>query len=668
MKLSPFLFLASTAAALAAPPLPTWRHLSSRRGELPEPNGGTQQTAAITFDIDGDGAADMVIAERTRAPSLTWTRFTGSGWQKHIIDGTPQVPEAGGAFFDVDGDGDPDLIIGGDYRSDELWWYENPRPDDSPTVPWKRHLIKKGHGNQHHDQAVADFLGFGRPQIIFWNQGARKLLLAEPPADPRAEGPWPLIEVLDTRADPVARKQEGMAVADIDGDGKPDLVAGVYWFKHLGGHRFQPVRVSPQVGRLAAGRFKPGCPPQIVVAPGDGDGPLLLLECGGNPLVSSSWTSRDLLGSRLVHGHCLEVADINGDGHLDIFCGEMGKWTHDQVNPDHPDARAWILYGDGGGNFHPTLFFSGICFHESRVADVNGDGRLDIMNKPYRWDTPRLDVWLNQGSGDSVTASTHREHFSGTLGMELWTYRRAAQADLPATLQLIRGLGLEDIETSGFYGRSAAEFRVLLDQAGLTCRSLISSYERLSQEPEAVAADARTVGAEYVIVAGIPRKANLTLDETRQAAADFNRWGRLLGEHGLRFGYHPHGFEFVPFGDGTLFDLLLQETLPELVTFELDIFWFSHAGADPVAYLNRWPGRFELMHLKDMQVGTPTGVPTGKAPRETNVALGAGRLPMSDILRAAAKAGVKRYYIEDESPRAAQQVPASLRYLGTVRF
>jgi len=378
--------------ATAQVPLPSWKHLSSKSGDLPAPNGGKQQTACVVADFDRDGRADVVIAERTQAPAIILLRQTAKGWEKLVVDDTQQRPEAGGVAHDVDGDGDLDLIIGGDSRSDELWWYENPCPNFNAQTPWKRRLIKKGGGKAHHDQVVADFKGTGKPQLMFWNQGARKLFMAEIPDNPRTADSWPLVEILETSNVKTAIKQEGMAAFDVDGDGQTDLLAGLYWFKHEGDNKFRPIPIAEHPGRIAAGHFKPGKIAQIILAPGDGNGPLWFIECNGNPTDPTAWSRRRLLERDVLSGHTLAVADINGDGHLDIFCAEM------HTPGPKEKCAAWILYGDGQGHFQTQQLSVGIGNHDSRVADVNGDGRLDIVTKPYTWDTPRWDLWINLGS------------------------------------------------------------------------------------------------------------------------------------------------------------------------------------------------------------------------------------------------------------------------------
>lgn len=250
------------------------------------------------------------------------------------------------------------------------------------------------------------------------------------------------------------------------------------------------------------------------------------------------------------------------------------------------------------------------------------------------------------------------------LGMELWTYRHQAAVDLPGTLATIRKLGLTTIETSGFYGRSALEFRRLLNRTGLTCAAIIVGYGRLEKDFPGVVSDARTVGARYVVTAGFPHHNPLTPEDVRRAAANFNIWGAKLKRLGLQFGYHPHGFEFVPYGTGTLFDFLLAETNNKTVGYELDTYHFVRGGADPVRYLKKYPCRFILGHLKDMAKGTPTGwryadVKVGK----TSVVLGTGTVNFPAFFAAARKSAIRIYYIEDESPFVRAQVPKSLDYL-----
>jgi len=168
---------------------PPWKRLSSAKGDLPVPSTSDQQTGSMVGDIDGDGCLDFVITNRRKGDAAIWMQNTAQGRKQHIIDPGPLNIEAGGVLFDIDGDGRLDLVAGGDNSSNEVWWWENPHPDYDR--PWKRHTIKQSDKTQHHDLMIGDVLGPGRPQLVFWNQGASALLLAPIPENPRTRpSPW----------------------------------------------------------------------------------------------------------------------------------------------------------------------------------------------------------------------------------------------------------------------------------------------------------------------------------------------------------------------------------------------------------------------------------------------------------------------------------------------
>ncbi|MEO8425789.1 MAG: sugar phosphate isomerase/epimerase [Verrucomicrobiota bacterium] len=678
-----------------------WTQLSSKKGELPAPGDSTQQTGAVVADFDKNGVNDFVLSFRKVPPALVWYRRTENGWDRYVIEKDFLTVEAGGAVFDIDGDGDLDLVFGGDYQSREVWWWENPYPNYDPNISWKRHIIKKDGKTQHHDQVFGDFKGTGQPQLAFWNQQAKTIFLADIPTDPRNTEPWPVVAIFSGEAGERGDQgkflyAEGMSAADIDADGKADLLAGNYWFKYRRGNEFTPIKVGTIGGRIKAGQFKPGKYPQIVIAPGDGVGPLKWYECTGNPTNSADWFGHDLAGRDMIHGHTLEVGDIDGDGHLDIFATEMAKWTEQRSDPDNPKAKAWIFYGDGRGTFRQTELVTGNGFHEGRLADLDGDGDLDILNKPYNWDAPRVDVWLNNGTGPRnrragvlpapgqlaakepagqagrlpyVNGIALRGSFQGPLGLQLYSLRFEMKKNIPTTLALARKMGFEEIEGGTFAGTSPQKSRELLDNADLKCASIGTSYEVLRGDLDNLINMAKTLGAGYVMCAWIPHeKGKFNEQNCRDASAVFNRAGEKLRAAGLRFAYHPHGFEFQPWKAGTLFDLMMAETKPEFVTFELDVFWAAHGGADPVKLLQRYGPRFELMHIKDLRKGAPTGILTGSAPDSDSVAVGAGQVDWPAVLREAQRAGLRHYFIEDEAVEAVDQIPQSVRYLEQVKW
>ncbi len=256
--------------------------------------------------------------------------------------------------------------------------------------------------------------------------------------------------------------------------------------------------------------------------------------------------------------------------------------------------------------------------------------------------------------------------FKGPVGLQLYSLRAQLAKDIPGSLGRVLNFGIRYLELAGTYTMSPDRFKRQLDTAGLIPVSGHFSYERFRDHLEDVIREAKTFGLQYVGCAWIPGP----FDEQtcREAASVFNRAGAALAAEGMKFFYHIHGYEFRPMKGGTLFDLLISTTKPDLVCFEMDIFWAVHAGQDPVKIFERYGSRFELMHLKDMKKGTPTGLFTGSSDVGNDVSLGAGMINLPAALKAARKAGVKWYFVEDESPASADQIPKSLRYLENVKF
>ncbi|WP_057936385.1 sugar phosphate isomerase/epimerase family protein [Algoriphagus resistens] len=248
-------------------------------------------------------------------------------------------------------------------------------------------------------------------------------------------------------------------------------------------------------------------------------------------------------------------------------------------------------------------------------------------------------------------------------GMVSYTYRNSFSKDLPATLDTLQAMGITDMEFSNLFGHTASDIKKELDKRGMHCSSFGVGYKDLMEKTATVAENAKTLGAEFVRVAWVPHEGKFTEETARQTIADFNTVGKVLREdYSLTFCYHNHGYEFEPHGDGTLFDLIIQETEPAYVSFEMDILWTFFPGADPAALLEKYGNRFKLMHMKDLRKGV-VGNMSGGTPTENDVTLGTGQLDLPKIIGAAKKAGIQHFYIEDESPIYYQQVPKSIAYL-----
>ena len=259
--------------------------------------------------------------------------------------------------------------------------------------------------------------------------------------------------------------------------------------------------------------------------------------------------------------------------------------------------------------------------------------------------------------------------FKGPTGLQLYSLREMMKAQGPAvTLDKAKEYGFKYVEVADLGGWSPAEFKSQLERRGLVPIGKHFPYGRLQSDIDGVIREAKALGIPYVGCAWIDHKNPFDEKQCRAAAAVFNRAGAELAKHGLKFYYHNHGYEFQPFGQGTLFDLLVAETDPKNVYFQMDVLWTVLPGQDPAKLLAKYPNRWLLLHLKDLKKGVPLGSLTGGTALTNDVALGTGQVKWPALFQAAQKAGVKYYFIEDESPTVVEQIPQSLRFLESLAW
>ncbi len=269
---------------------------------------------------------------------------------------------------------------------------------------------------------------------------------------------------------------------------------------------------------------------------------------------------------------------------------------------------------------------------------------------------------------ETLYAQKNKPIFPQTPGMVSFTYRNSFTIEVSATLDTLKNLGIKDMEFSNLFGMKAADIRKMLDDRGMFCSSFGVSYPDLTTKTREVGENVKILGAKYVRVAYIAHEGIFTQEMAQKAVENFNTAGKVLkDEFGITFCYHNHGYEFVPYENGTLMDYIIQKTDSKYVSFEIDILWSFIHGQDPVKLIAKYPGRFKLMHLKDLRKGAELNASGGTAV-ENDVALGSGQLDIPSILKAAKKAGIKHYYIEDESPAYAKQVPQSMDYLKSLKY
>jgi sugar phosphate isomerase/epimerase len=244
------------------------------------------------------------------------------------------------------------------------------------------------------------------------------------------------------------------------------------------------------------------------------------------------------------------------------------------------------------------------------------------------------------------------------VGLQLYTVRHEMERDVEGTIARVAATGYKEVEFAGYFKKTPAEVRALLDRHGLTAPSAHIGSIAPDAWREGLDA-AHTIGHSYVVVPWIPVEARTGVDGYKKIAADFNRAAEQAHAAGLQFAYHNHDFEFAPVEGKLPYDILLAETDPKLVQMEMDLYWITKGGQDPLAYFARWPGRFPMVHVKD-SLGPPDN---------TMADVGAGKIDWKRIFAKEQQAGIKHFFVEHDQPADAfASIRASCEYLRRLEF
>jgi sugar phosphate isomerase/epimerase len=264
------------------------------------------------------------------------------------------------------------------------------------------------------------------------------------------------------------------------------------------------------------------------------------------------------------------------------------------------------------------------------------------------------------------------EHRIEKIGLQLYTVRDQMKADFDGTIAKVAAIGYKEVEFAGYFGRTPERVRAVIDRNGLTSPSCHVEYAVLTDQWPSVIESSKTIGQSYIVCPWIPEEIRKQPDGWKRAIDTFNHAGEVSKKSGIQFAYHNHWFEFLPANGKLPYDMLLEQCDPDLVKMELDLCWITVAGADPLTYFNRYPGRFPLIHVKDMKklpkVSASGGQDFGDSLKDMT-AVGSGIIDWKRIFAQSEKAGIKHYIVEHDKPDAPfESIKISYDYLSKLRF
>ncbi len=246
------------------------------------------------------------------------------------------------------------------------------------------------------------------------------------------------------------------------------------------------------------------------------------------------------------------------------------------------------------------------------------------------------------------------------IGVQLYTVRNEMAKDFEGSLKKIAEIGYKQVEFAGYYNRTPQQVKEILSRYGLEAPAAHVPIKDLRENLSKPIDAAKTIGHRYLICPYLDAGERKTLDQYKQHAELFNKAGEACKRSGIQFGYHNHDFEFIPIDGRMPYDLLLTYTDKDLLKMELDLYWIKKANQDPIAYLNKYPGRFVAFHIKDMD-NTPKGFFTE---------VGRGVIDFKEIFAQSKKAGLELFIVEqDQSPGSPfDSIKISYDYLSKLEF
>jgi sugar phosphate isomerase/epimerase len=263
------------------------------------------------------------------------------------------------------------------------------------------------------------------------------------------------------------------------------------------------------------------------------------------------------------------------------------------------------------------------------------------------------------------------EHKIEKVGVQLYTVRDLMKDDFDGTIAKVAKIGYKEVEFAGYFGHTGEQVRAVCAKNGLSPVSTHVQYDELDDKFPSVIETSKTIGLKYIVCPWIPEELRKSPDIWKQASEKFNRCGEASKKAGMQFAYHNHWFEFLPVDGKLPYDLLLKECDANLVKMEMDLCWITAAGGDPLKYFNQYPGRFPLVHVKDLKKKPAVSQGGGQNFGDTVdlTSAGSGIIDWKKIFAQSEKAGIKHYIVEHDKPENPfESITKSYDYLEKLRF